>query len=68
MREVYIWSKLQHPNIQELLGVVAFHGGLGMVSPWMKLGNLQKHIASYPDLERYPFVRLSLGVNLWLIS
>ena len=28
-REVYHWSKLRHPNVQELSGVVVFRGGLG---------------------------------------
>lgn len=51
MREVYIWSKLQHPNVQELFG---------MVSPWREQGNLQRYISMHPEVERYPLVRLTL--------
>ena len=28
-----------------------------MVSPWMKQGDLQQYIVTYPDIERYPLVR-----------
>lgn len=31
--EAYVWSRLHHPNIQKLLGIIVFQGGLGMVSP-----------------------------------
>ncbi|KAF8597450.1 hypothetical protein BDV93DRAFT_562251 [Ceratobasidium sp. AG-I] len=61
VREVYLWSKLQHVNIQELLGVIVFQGGLGMVSPWMEQGNLQQYIAVHPDAKRYPLVTSGLS-------
>lgn len=56
VREVYVWSRLNHVNVQQLLGVVVFQGGLGMVSPWMELGNLQQYIEDHPLVERYPMV------------
>lgn len=56
VREVYMWSKLHHPNVQELLGIVVFQGSLGMVSPWMKEGNLQQFLTVHPEAERYSLV------------
>ena len=56
MREVYVWSRLQHVNVQELLGIIHFQEALGMVSPWMENGNLQEYIASDRKVERYPLV------------
>ena len=53
---MYIWSKLQHVNIQPLLGVVMFQGELGMVSPWMEHGDLGKYIETNSNVERYQLV------------
>ncbi|KAI6125658.1 kinase-like domain-containing protein [Pisolithus croceorrhizus] len=40
LREVHIWSKLQHENILPLLGVTTdFDCTVSIVSPWMKSGN-----------------------------
>lgn len=57
MREIYIWSKAKHENVQELLGIIMFQGRLGMVSPWMENGNLQEYIQKHPDVDRYKLVR-----------
>ncbi|KAF8593840.1 WD40 repeat-like protein [Ceratobasidium sp. AG-I] len=54
VREVHHWSKLRHLNVQELLGVVVFQGGLGMVSPWMENGHLKHYLAQRPEVPRYP--------------
>lgn len=54
-----MWSRLRHVNVQQLLGVIVFQSGLGMVSPWMEKGNLQQYIALHPDVERYSLVRPS---------
>ncbi|KAG8740916.1 hypothetical protein FRC10_003575 [Ceratobasidium sp. 414] len=53
MRELYVWSKTKHENVQQLLGVVVFQGHLGMVSPWMDNGNLEEYIRKYPGADRY---------------
>ncbi|KAG8755376.1 hypothetical protein FRC11_006082, partial [Ceratobasidium sp. 423] len=53
MREVYHWSKVRHPHIQELLGVVLFQGRVGMVSPWRKHGNLRDYIKKHEGVDRY---------------
>ena len=55
-REIYIWSKTRHENVQELLGIVTFEGQIGMVSDWMPNGNLQQYIQKNPSVERYPLV------------
>ncbi|KAF8594851.1 WD40 repeat-like protein [Ceratobasidium sp. AG-I] len=63
MRETYVWSKARHENVQELTGVIMFQGHLGMVSPWMENGNLQKYLEANPEVERYPLcVQLAEGV------
>lgn len=56
---MYIWSKLRHPNVQALLGIVIFQGELGMVSPWMEHGNLAKYLLENPNVERYGLVCLT---------
>lgn len=61
MRELYMWSKAKHDNVQELLGAIMFQGRLGMVSPWMKHGNLQEYLRRHPDVDRYQLVRFGVG-------
>ncbi|KAG6329518.1 hypothetical protein ID866_9572 [Astraeus odoratus] len=40
LREVYVWSKLRHPNIVPLLGITTkFNHGVAIVSEWMQNGN-----------------------------
>ncbi|KAJ1304048.1 hypothetical protein OPQ81_008456 [Rhizoctonia solani] len=39
-REIAAWSKLDHPNILEFLGLAVFENQLVMVSPWMHYGNV----------------------------
>ncbi|KAG9101946.1 hypothetical protein FRC06_002458, partial [Ceratobasidium sp. 370] len=64
MRELYVWSKTKHKNVQQLLGVVVFRGHLGMVSPWMDNGNLEEYIRKYPGADRYGLcVQVARGVS-----
>lgn len=53
MREIYSWSKMNHTNIHKLLGVTLFQGRLGMVSRWMKHGNLREYIQKNQVVDRY---------------
>ncbi|KAG8756083.1 hypothetical protein FRC12_010689 [Ceratobasidium sp. 428] len=39
-RELHTWSKCQHPNIMDLLGLVEFRGQIAMVSLWMENGSV----------------------------
>lgn len=57
MRELYIWSKVEHMNVQKLIGVIMFQGRLGMISPWMEKGDLRKYLRSHPGADRYQLVR-----------
>ncbi|QRV95924.1 Tyrosine kinase catalytic domain protein [Ceratobasidium sp. AG-Ba] len=51
-REIYVWSKCQHPNVQQLLGLVHFRNQLGMVSFWEANGNMSEYIDKYPGVDR----------------
>ncbi|CAE6436257.1 unnamed protein product [Rhizoctonia solani] len=53
MREIYAWSKLDHENIHQLLGVTILQGQLGMVSEWMTNGNLRHYLGRNPGVDRY---------------
>lgn len=53
MRELYNWSKMNHENIHQLLGVIMFQGRLGMVSRWMEHGNLREYIQNNESVDRY---------------
>ncbi|QRV80207.1 Tyrosine kinase family catalytic domain protein [Ceratobasidium sp. AG-Ba] len=52
MRELYIWSKAKHENVQELMGVSIFQERLGMISPWMANGNLEEYLRNAPSANR----------------
>ncbi|KAH7320532.1 kinase-like domain-containing protein [Rhizoctonia solani] len=63
-REVYNWSKLDHENVQQLLGVIMFKGKLGMVSWWMEHGNLRHRLNENPEMERYQLcIQVARGVE-----
>ncbi|KAH7345556.1 WD40-repeat-containing domain protein [Rhizoctonia solani] len=53
-RELFYWSRMDHPNIHQLKGVILFKGQyLGMVSEWMENGNLHEHLRKQPSADRY---------------
>ncbi|KAH7338742.1 kinase-like domain-containing protein [Rhizoctonia solani] len=53
-REIYLWSRLVHPNVHQLTGVIIFKGYyLGMVSQWMENGDLREYMRKDPDFDRY---------------
>ncbi|KAF8596234.1 kinase-like protein, partial [Ceratobasidium sp. AG-I] len=51
-REIHTWSKCDHPNVLKLLGLVEFRDQIGMVSPWMKEGNLVHYLQREPGANR----------------
>ncbi|KAH7339158.1 kinase-like domain-containing protein [Rhizoctonia solani] len=53
MREKYAWSKLDHENVHQLLGVTVLQGQLGMVSEWMTNRNLRDYLGRNPNANRY---------------
>ncbi|KAG8790625.1 hypothetical protein FRC12_011439 [Ceratobasidium sp. 428] len=51
-RELYVWWKCKHKNVQRLLGLVEFRPGqLGMVSPWEKHGNVKGYLRLNPTAD-----------------
>ncbi|CAE6387023.1 unnamed protein product, partial [Rhizoctonia solani] len=52
-RELFYWSKMAHPNVHRLQGVIMFRGQyLGMVSEWMDNGNLHEYLRKNPGADR----------------
>ncbi|KAG9080753.1 hypothetical protein FS749_007910, partial [Ceratobasidium sp. UAMH 11750] len=51
-RELYTWSKCQHPNVLPLLGLAQVQDQIRMVSLWMENGSLPSYLAKYPSLDR----------------
>ncbi|CUA75823.1 putative WD repeat-containing protein alr2800 [Nostoc sp, PCC 7120] [Rhizoctonia solani] len=64
-RELYCWSRMDHPNIHRLQGVIMLRGQyLGMVSEWMDNGNLHEYIRKHPDADRFKLcVDIALGLE-----
>ncbi|CAE6337500.1 unnamed protein product [Rhizoctonia solani] len=59
-RELYCWSKMDHPNIHRLQGIIMLREQyLGMVSEWMDNGNLHEYLRKYPDVCRFELVCLA---------
>lgn len=57
MKEVKVWSKLQHPNVVPLHGVVNDFGHLpGLVLPVYKNSNLNKYLKNRPNADRVKLV------------
>lgn len=56
LREVYVWSKLRHENIIELLGITtAFDNTISIVSPLMSRGNAFDYVQNL-DVDPRPLV------------
>ncbi|CAE6421319.1 unnamed protein product [Rhizoctonia solani] len=54
VREIYIWSKMEHVNVHQLMGVVIFKNqSIGMVSEWMDNGNVHEYIRKNPHADRF---------------
>ncbi|CAE6433640.1 unnamed protein product [Rhizoctonia solani] len=54
IREIYTWSRMAHPNIHPLMGIIIFKGHqLGMVSQWMENGSLREYMRRNPWFDRY---------------
>ncbi|KAJ1302565.1 hypothetical protein OPQ81_002882 [Rhizoctonia solani] len=63
-RDIYSWSKIVHPNIHELTGVIIFKDHqLGMVSQWMENGNIHEYLSKNPRVDRYQIcIQVTSGV------
>ncbi|KAG8777306.1 hypothetical protein FRC12_000440 [Ceratobasidium sp. 428] len=59
-RELHVWSRFEHENVLELLGLVQFQDRVAMVSPWMDNGTLLQYISRNPTEDRY---QLCVGIS-----
>ncbi|KAF8691020.1 Protein tyrosine kinase, partial [Rhizoctonia solani] len=63
-RELYVWSKCEHPNVLPLIGMALFEGKFAMVSPWMENGTLTRFISQHPEVDRYEMcAQIAQGVS-----
>ncbi|KAG9091957.1 hypothetical protein FS749_016119 [Ceratobasidium sp. UAMH 11750] len=51
-RELYTWSKCDHPNVAHLMGLAEFNSQIAMVSPWMENGHLRNYVKNNPTVDR----------------
>ncbi|KAG9086401.1 hypothetical protein FS749_003664 [Ceratobasidium sp. UAMH 11750] len=51
-REIHTWSKLRHPNVLRLLGLVMYRDRISMVSPWVDNGPVRYYLARTPGVNR----------------
>ncbi|KAJ1304146.1 hypothetical protein OPQ81_008546 [Rhizoctonia solani] len=51
-RDIYRWSKCEHPNVVELIGLAVFHDCLAMISRWEENGNLLQYLSRHPSANR----------------
>ncbi|KAG9126268.1 hypothetical protein FRC07_004156 [Ceratobasidium sp. 392] len=68
VKELNVWSKLNHVNILPLLGIALFKGQLAMVSGWMDQGSIIKVVNSRPELDRFSLCARVVEVVVWLHS
>lgn len=65
-KELYTWSKCNHPNIMELLGWAVFNDSFAMISKWMDQGNLSRYLEDHPLSDRYRLSSLMCEGLLYL--
>ncbi|KAG8717007.1 hypothetical protein FRC09_014898 [Ceratobasidium sp. 395] len=51
-REIYTWSKCDHPGVVRMRGIALFRGQVAMVSEWMRNGSLRGFIREHPSFDR----------------
>ncbi|KAG8684980.1 hypothetical protein FRC11_011326, partial [Ceratobasidium sp. 423] len=62
-QELDTWSKTDHENVLELLGIAYYQNYLVMISPWMSYGSIHDYLEQYPDTNRLQIsVQLAGGV------
>ncbi|CAE6412965.1 unnamed protein product [Rhizoctonia solani] len=59
-RELYTWSKCEHPNVVKLMGLAVFNDTIAMVSRWEENGNLSRYLSLNPSADRWV---LSTGIS-----
>jgi len=64
-REVYVWHRLDHPNIAKMFGT-SYHmsGRPAMILEWYRNGNAVEYLENHPDADRKLLVRdIARGLN-----
>ncbi|CAE6427540.1 unnamed protein product [Rhizoctonia solani] len=51
-KEIYTWSKCNHPNVVKLIGLAVFHECLAMISDWEVNGTLLHYLSKHPSADR----------------
>ncbi|CAE6477658.1 unnamed protein product [Rhizoctonia solani] len=67
-RELAAWSKLAHPNILPLLGVVCIENTVGMASPYMPHGSASMYIRQHPEADVFQILYDVTGGIKYLAS
>ncbi|KAG8752693.1 hypothetical protein FRC12_011836 [Ceratobasidium sp. 428] len=52
VRELLIWSRLDHPNVLSLLGICVLNGEIAMVSEWMPNDNVREYSRKNPSVNK----------------
>jgi serine/threonine protein kinase len=63
-KELYIWSKCNHPNILPLLGYGHFRDRLVAITLWMPGGCLVDYIQCDPSLDRMKAVSINIVLEV----
>ncbi|KAF9007506.1 kinase-like domain-containing protein [Cyathus striatus] len=57
-REVYVWTKLKHPNIAQFYGVTFHIGGRpAIVMLWYANGTVPSYLKSHPDADKLSLIK-----------
>ncbi|KAG8688066.1 hypothetical protein FRC08_011637 [Ceratobasidium sp. 394] len=65
-REIHTWSKLRHPHVLRLLGLVMYRDRISMVSPWVDNGTVRYYLARAPEVNRPQMCTQIAGALLYL--
>lgn len=60
LRELKLWSRLDHPNVLRLLGVAMRPEDAGFpcfITLWMENGTVRSYLESHADTDTFPLVR-----------
>ena len=51
-QELYVWSKLKHPNVLSLLGYAFCNEGCPLfISPWVRYGTAHSFLSEHPEMS-----------------
>lgn len=59
--ELHTWSKLNHPNILELLGYIEVDNTIGIVSPLIVNGDAISYLSKHQTTDPGPLVCYNIG-------